>query len=413
MFDELKAASLLPPNATLPEHALAATSGFVDKLDDPIGNMWDAWSIPVEALPFLAWAVRVPLWDEAWSEPKKRSIIAEAPELNRSKGSVHAMRRFVEIMGGRVVGITLPPEGIYVSEGQTEAERLAWLSRFAEIRIYDRPGGDIVAWDFANQAYLDDGLDESGAFLAAYAPKPKRRAVLIDGAQQAELEVVETRTHHPYGSTHIVEKLFGSGFSEGGFFVDENYLKDVLDIASPVLFLQVKGGVPGTRNGVDARLVSGMAERVVQTGIADDFFLDGIDGAGGYLMRSTADTMIYDSFRLYDAGRSTGRLPSGYCLGDPDVFSLAANHILIDIDARFSIPQNVTILNDGFVSDYMLRDDGKHRQRLFDAVSAANPTSDKTLASTAIHRPVRFSDGLPFGSFKFGQMFNAKEATNA
>lgn len=246
MFDELKAASLLPPNATVPEHPLAGLQRLADKLDDPISKMWDAWQVPVEALPMLAWAVRVPLWDEDWPETKKRSIIAEAPELNAAKGRVYAIKRYVEIAGGRVVDVRLPPEGIYPGAGQSAEEYEAWISRFAEIRIYDRPGGDVILWDFLGETFIDEG----GGFLGEYAPKPSHRAVVIDGGIETELELVELRVNRADGTTHIVEKLFGPAFAQGGFYSDDSYFTDHLDTAQDTLFLQIDGGVMRGRDGL-------------------------------------------------------------------------------------------------------------------------------------------------------------------
>lgn len=400
---------LLPAGATIPEQVLAALGPLVHELDDPIGRMWNPWECPVEALPFLAWAVRAPLWDESWTETKKRSVIAESPELNAVKGTVYAVDRYVEIMGGRVVDTMLPPSGIYLSGGPDEAERRRWRERFAEIRIYDRPGADTAAWDFLGEAFFDTGDDEpEGVFLAGYAPRPKRRAELHDNGVVQALELVETRVHFEGGATRIVEKLFGSGIDGGGFFIGEATVGDYLLPASPVLFMQVVNGSIETRAGVDAVLISPIAERVVLTGIADDFLLGDAIVGESYLQPSLADRMIYESYRLYDASRSSGVREAGFCLDDDDLFGLEPNHMLVDVDARFPFDMRAAFIG-SFEGDFFAVDQGAHRQRLLTAVAAANPTSDRTLVSTALHRPIRFSDGLPFGRFEFGEMINSKE----
>lgn len=400
-------AHLLPRNATVPERAAAALGEIVHRLDDPVATMFDPWRCPVEALPFLAWAARVPLWDERWPETKKRAVLAESPELNSVKGTTYAISRYVEIMDGRAVHFMLPPSGIYLEAGPDEAADTIWRERFAEIRIYDRPGADVIAWDFLGEAFAG-GEDDAGLFLAPYAPRPKRRAELHDGGAVDELELVETRVHHDGGATRIVETLFGSGVDQGGFYAGEACLGDALLPTSEVLFLTLVDGEAQTRPGIDAVLLSDRPERVVVSGIADDFLLG--DGALdiGCLMTSAADRMIYESMRVFDAARSAGVRPAGFCLDDEDLFSLPANHMLVDIDASFPIGFEAAFY-DSFESDYLMPDDGAHRRRLFAAAASANPTSDRTLASTALHRPIRFSDGLPFGSFAFGAMINSRE----
>ncbi|MCK9549632.1 phage tail protein I [Aquamicrobium sp.] len=402
---------LRPAGSPVPEKALAALGPLVHELDDPVGRMWNPWTCPVEALPFLAWALRAPLWDENWSETRMRAVLAESPELNSVKGTVYAVARYVEIMGGQAVDFMLPPSGIYLSAGPDAEEKRRWRERFAEVRIYDRPGSDTIAWDFLDEAFASDAADEpDGIFLAPYAPRPKRRAELHDRAADTivQLELVETRTHYNGGGTRIVERLFGSGIDKGGFFAGEAATGDYLMPPSPVLFMALVNGAAEARPGVDAILISPQPERVTVAGTAQDFLLGDAIVNTSFLQPSFADRMIYESFRVYDASRSGGAREGGFCLDDDDLFGLDANHMLVDVDARFPLDMQAIFIG-AFESDFFLPDDGAHRRRLFGAVAAANPTSDRTLVSTALHRSVRFSDGLPFGGFAFGEMINSKE----
>jgi phage tail P2-like protein len=50
-------------------------------------------------LPALAWARSVDRWDLAWSEPFKRSVIANAWDVHQHKGTVAALRRIIEQTG--------------------------------------------------------------------------------------------------------------------------------------------------------------------------------------------------------------------------------------------------------------------------------------------------------------------------
>lgn len=404
---------LLPAHATVPEKVLAGLGLLAHELDDPISRMWNPHDCPVAALPFLAWALNVPLWDEAWPETKKRSVLAETPELNSVKGTVYAVSRYVEIMGGRAVDFMLPPSGIYLSEGLDEEARQDWLSRFAEVRLFDRPGADIAAWSFMSEAFWNGYQTDDGVYLAPYFPRPKRRAELHDGGTVTHLEIMETRTHGSSGATHIVETFFARGFDNAGLYLNHNYIDDVLMPALPVLLMSLENGQVRTRAAVDFPVISNKPVRVVQKGEAVEFFSDVCALDIHYLEPSYADRMIYESWRIYDPARSGGTSPVGYCLDDPDYFDLDAAHMLVDIDARHPMEARALFLSTGFIDDFYIPDTGAHRARLFAAVANANPTSDKTLVSTTLHRPVRFSDGLPFGNFEFGQMINFKELSHA
>lgn len=84
--------SLLPPNSTPLEVALARLGLRFDDIDLPIEQLWDPWRCPIAALPWLAWSLSVDKWDADWSEEEKRTVTARAIEDQRRKGSVAAVK---------------------------------------------------------------------------------------------------------------------------------------------------------------------------------------------------------------------------------------------------------------------------------------------------------------------------------
>lgn len=91
---------LLPSNATPLERELARLSRHVDAIDPSvIETIWDAWRCPSALLPWLAWAVSVDHWDEAWDEVTKRRSIAESPDYHRRKGVVSTVEAIVALAG--------------------------------------------------------------------------------------------------------------------------------------------------------------------------------------------------------------------------------------------------------------------------------------------------------------------------
>ncbi|NKJ43188.1 phage tail protein I [Novosphingobium sp. SG720] len=84
--------SLLPPNSTPLEVALARLGLRFDDIDLPIEQLWDPATCPIAVLPWLAWSLSVDKWDADWSEEQKRAVTARAIADQRRKGSVTAVK---------------------------------------------------------------------------------------------------------------------------------------------------------------------------------------------------------------------------------------------------------------------------------------------------------------------------------
>ena len=94
------AADLVPSNASSIERDMAALTAYVDQIDPAIvATIWDAWRCPTVLLPWLAWALSVDIWDDAWTEIDKRQAIADSPEYHRRKGTLWAIERLLALDG--------------------------------------------------------------------------------------------------------------------------------------------------------------------------------------------------------------------------------------------------------------------------------------------------------------------------
>ncbi len=97
------APSLLPPNATPLERALAQTmAARLGALDAPLRDLWNPATCPVDLLPWLAWSVAVDNWDSTWPEWLKRARITAAIAIHRAKGTQQAVYDVVNAYGGNV-----------------------------------------------------------------------------------------------------------------------------------------------------------------------------------------------------------------------------------------------------------------------------------------------------------------------
>ncbi len=83
--------SLLPPNATAEEQALEQSTSRIGDVPVPVADVWNPYTCPENALPFLAWAFSVDHWDVTWSLSIKRQVVAIAIQVHRIKGTLGAI----------------------------------------------------------------------------------------------------------------------------------------------------------------------------------------------------------------------------------------------------------------------------------------------------------------------------------
>ncbi|MCG9106307.1 phage tail protein I [Laribacter hongkongensis] len=91
--------SLLPPNASRLEHAVAGTLAVAMVLPVPLRDLWSPDRCPEPLLPYLAWAWSVDRWDSRWPVATRRKVVADAFAVHQRKGTIDAVRRVVEPFG--------------------------------------------------------------------------------------------------------------------------------------------------------------------------------------------------------------------------------------------------------------------------------------------------------------------------
>lgn len=94
--------SLLPPNATPQEIAIAEAASAIKSVPVTSRELWDADKCPAAVLPWLAWSLSVDDWRADWSEAEKRGAIKQAVEMHRRKGTVGAIKRAFHALGYEV-----------------------------------------------------------------------------------------------------------------------------------------------------------------------------------------------------------------------------------------------------------------------------------------------------------------------
>lgn len=127
---------LLPPNATRWEKAHGSQTGRITAIPTPVQDVWRHTSCPTQALPWLAWAMSVDIWDNRWPEARKRNLIYESFHLHFKKGTLYAIRRYLQYAGARLVTAYVPPDKAFPGHSMTDEERAVWLARFPQIRLF-------------------------------------------------------------------------------------------------------------------------------------------------------------------------------------------------------------------------------------------------------------------------------------
>lgn len=133
---------LLPPNATAIERGFDDAGSRVTELPVPVGDIWNPAACPGHLLPWLAWALSVDRWDDAWSVQQQRAVIAASVEVHRRKGTIGAIRAALaaEGYGGATVIEAIGNhdfDGTYDHDGAIVYEP---RGHWAEYRvIMDRP----------------------------------------------------------------------------------------------------------------------------------------------------------------------------------------------------------------------------------------------------------------------------------
>lgn len=91
--------SILPPNATSAERALEAAIARATVDLSAIGQLMDPDTCPAHLLGWLAWAMSVDVWDPAWPETTKRTVIQASIGVHRRKGTRASVEEALSAIG--------------------------------------------------------------------------------------------------------------------------------------------------------------------------------------------------------------------------------------------------------------------------------------------------------------------------
>jgi phage tail P2-like protein len=137
--------AVLHPAATGLEKAMADTDAVrvMAIYAEAIIDVWDPYKIGFANLPYLAWAMGVNLWDDAWRETTKRTWTARQWEFKSLRGTADGMRMAIDYVGRDVspfgyqaLNFTTPPQQVFSGPSLTKEEREAWLATLPQVRVW-------------------------------------------------------------------------------------------------------------------------------------------------------------------------------------------------------------------------------------------------------------------------------------
>jgi phage tail-like protein len=301
---------ILPMSETPLNKALAALSTRLESINAPTRQVWDPWACPAAFLKVLAHAFSVDLWVDDWSDTRKRSIIANAIDMHRQKGTLAGVLSYLEFVDARLVRIVVPPQRIFSGPNLTRAEREAWLSKLPQVRTWriqeeGRKRFALYSGGYSFKSFFQKGFPvPSTAF-----ERLRRRARWVVEGIETDQRVTEFGS---YFRLHVKAqeglRVFSDRVPFGRFFLPS-------DAASRIITIEPKARLPW-RSPVRPSLepVSSEPERVTVQGTLRQGVFSGRPLGVGYFRPSTAPLRVYWRFAVHD-GRKVNRRPSIQFMG--------------------------------------------------------------------------------------------------
>lgn len=407
--------SILPLNGTAFERAEEHVSGERwDGLDiDIIRRARDPWTCPEHLLNFLAFERSVDLWNPNWPVEKKREVIAKASRLHHLKGTERGLREAIEIAGGELLKLIVPPAKTFLSPNTTPEQRAKFLSRYPQLRIYPQRSRGKAKGLFpgTHRGFVERYFPlASEAFFRALP-----RAFIWDYGVETELTVLEKRhTTETVASEERIDLRQRSkrrknhyGIPGGGriFTLASTAPKRIFSIHTRTT-LEVPGKDQLARRMVTPSLdpidiVADMVRErgVRKTAVAGRAFA-GSKRFYGFLQASRANERVYRRTYLFDPSRSLQAKGAFTFLGAARL-GMPAHNAEITVRLRY---KRHRLMFDRFCRGFLMSRPKVELDLLKQAIRSHKRLSDRILLTTKTIAPVTAGINRRAGVFHAGQI---------
>lgn len=396
--------SLLPQNKTPWETAQSLTSAEQHPLPTGLlAALWDPWRCEPQRLSSLAADLSVDIWDDAWPDEKKRSVIAAAPAMHRLKGTEEGIRRHVAVVDAELRQVVVPPQGVHLAPPLSAAQWDAYLRQMPQLRLKFGPERgrrnagvflDVAAWD-VEPLTINDGPKLYG-----------RKAVLRRNGVDTPLEVATVVTTDEARSAVDFETVHLPGDAGGALVLDI----DAWDVAAieaeaararPYTFaldrsyrhddseLSLSTLQPGF-DPLDVRY-----ERVSDVGHAGAALALDVDGYDvNAFVVDLGGQMLADRLYLHDPAVAVP-LMAGFSFWDQSRWDMPDFHA----DALVHVPQHLpprmmAFDLGGWGETAATIEDNARAERARDAIVVSKAFRDKVFITFQTKRPRTLGDGL-------------------
>ena len=414
--------TLLPPNHTQLEEAFDLSGARIDELAVDVQKLVRPWETPATHLAWLAWGLSVDLWEPEWSEEKHRTLAARALPMHARKGTQASIAEHIRIMGADPRRFIVPPAKTFLMETLIEAERVAFLARFRQLRIY--PFVARGTYRFAH--FTSSAFGRAKAFLDAACIKDVgawsryvRTAKLWDRGMETTL-TIRAVTPESVGRFHAAafdEVVLGAKPTSAlhldappranAFLVDDfGVAQRLIRIPRDASYSYRLGRETYTTSYPNADLIDVRPQSVAERHEGQPNALYATQHQfieGKHLPPSIAWRHIYERWHIHDPERVPDvRLRSTHIgftrLGMPPYHA--------EIRTRISgaqAPRTAGL----FVNGYLMRGNRRPISAIREAVRVSKSLRDRILLDTRTYRLPRAGDRLKAGTVTIGRFIEA------
>lgn len=402
--------SLLPPNSTPFERAESLTSAARYPLPyEIVRHAVDPWKCPSHLLPWLAWSWSVDLWNDKWSDERKRQVIARAIELHRLKGTPAGLRRHVKLVDAEVKQIIVPPQRAFAGRAISKEELDVWLLTMPQIRVYlarevgNGQGLSFFGKSFAGHLFVR--FDAGRALLG-------RAARLWDRGAETPLKIVDLTTERESRQALRIERVSIPGHAGGAAFVGRFfrrcYFNGVAKLADIVTYrqdltydhkvssLSIRPAYP-TFSPVDVR-----SDRISETGYAGPAAFAGRFFGRVFVMEDRAEWMLYDRIVLNDPERASVKVKA-WSFYNHSRLGIQPHTAKVVIDLKTKLHRRAAAVGRFYGHCYARPENTLPRENANLAIRVSKSARDRILVTYKTTRLQTFADGIPLdGTFRFG-----------
>lgn len=405
------------PHTTKLERDAEKVTAFPELGINGLGSFVDPEKVDARFLTWLAYRFSADIWDEGWTEEKKRDVIAQLFELHRLKGTEEGIRRALRLVDATLLETVRFPQRAFAMRPVTKEQRDAWLARMPELRVYLKSergtrGGDAFARsegrgpaNFAGHSFAR--LDRADAIYGrrAVVRYPDGREVSV--RRSTVVEVTDTKVATVYDRIHIPGEakpaLFVGGFIGHRFVTRRNKTAQIITYALDRTYDAKKSELHLSTAAPSLTPIDVKYERVSEAGVAGPSLFVGQFLRNKFVTDDEAEFHLFDRIRLQDPDVDAP-WARAHSFANNVRIGMKPYHAELLVESKSKRIRRAAYANRSFFGGvFSTKENLQKLKSVYAAIRQSKAVRDRVLVDTQTLRRRTFGDGIPFdGSFKFG-----------